>query len=892
MISLSDILNIRTDESDKVKIFKPWWNVFAEYLVLVLLTIAFLLGTLEITVGSFECLPAFDCNSTNQLGLEKKFSCGNFSKYYQYNELEALGMTTVVAKVGPSNPYSKFVNSECRKNAVNFFATYFIFILLFQAFILQIMSNFWLIKLAKTASVVGSFATLLLQCYRSPGTTAGLAKTLWFENKNSIGTDVEQGAPRSGSEELLDRTFNKRASVDITSANAILALYEKVRHFKKEHNSSKWLWWAFFFQICVQFISSVTTISYMGVMLYEKEYQLLNNVQCSPRNVTVKIPLEYEFFICSHNLTSLFFAASMSFLVVLSALVILYSIAFGFTILRRFKNDYDFAKEIKEFSFGNLAKAKNDLAFLLHLVHYYNSLYVVRFGYFMCELGKGDVKRFILTKQWPIDELRKHLQGNKLEMKDLEGLPETLLDVSDLRILKLSKCTLEEIDYTRVLRKLDSLSSLELDGCTFISFCKYNLKSKLKLEKLYLKDNKFVKPGPEPDPDPEVLSRVLTTILTDPRNLQVLNISNNSVKLITIPDSILNITSLEELCLNNNEIASIPAKISKLKNLENLDLSCNKLTTINERIKDVCQLKRFNLENNPYLASEALQTIIDLCKCSSHLQFFTVVGSTEGWSEERKWTVFEMRLKSLIRQDESSEVLDVIEYTTENASHIDRRESYEMVSQPKGLAVVIDATRSETNDLLSSCKKLKNVFEEIGFQTVIDVVNEPRNEQTEEPPTLHSLKQILSEHTRNDIATNSLVLVVISEGSDGNVPNEELVSTIASFNQYNEKPKVLFFISEQVTAGDIDKRDIPLHNKLRMTENTLLSSYCYPQRIGLPKCIDELSKVLAGGAYEWEMEDLVRFFYRSLGAEPNIQRNMPPNKKLYLLPKFFENVVE
>ena len=130
------------------------------------------------------------------------------------------------------------------------------------------------------------------------------------------------------------------------------------------------------------------------------------------------------------------------------------------------------------------------------------------------------------------------------------------------------------------------------------------------------------------------------------------------------------------------------------------------------------------------------------------------------------------------------------------------------------------------------------------------------------------------------------MLVVISEDSDGIVPNEELMKTIASFNQYNEKPKVLISISEQVTAGDIDERDIPLHDVPGTTENTLSSS-CHPQRIDLPKCFDELSKVLARGAYEWEMEDLVRFFYFRLGEEPNIQRNMS-NKKLFLLPKFFE----
>ena len=159
--------------------------------------------------------------------------------------------------------------------------------------------------------------------------------------------------------------------------------------------------------------------------------------------------------------------------------------------------------------------------------------------------------------------------------------------------------------------------------------------------------------------------------------------------------------------------------------------------------------------------------------------------------------------------------------------------------------------------------------------------------QAREPPTiLDLLKQILSERTKNDSATNSLVLVVISEDSDGIVPNEELMKTIASFNQYNEKPKVLISISEQVTAGDIDERDIPLHDVPGTTENTLSSS-CHPQRIDLPKCFDELSKVLARGAYEWEMEDLVRFFYFRLGEEPNIQRNMS-NKKLFLLPKFFE----
>lgn len=80
-------------------------------------------------------------------------------------------------------------------------------------------------------------------------------------------------------------------------------------------------------------------------------------------------------------------------------------------------------------------------------------------------------------------------------------------------------------------------------------------------------------------------------------NLTSLILKNNS-KLESLPETIGNLTKLEDLNLENNNLSSLPETIGNLINLYNLNLENNKLSTLPETIKNLIKLSTLNLENN------------------------------------------------------------------------------------------------------------------------------------------------------------------------------------------------------------------------------------------------------------------------------------------------------
>jgi len=73
-------------------------------------------------------------------------------------------------------------------------------------------------------------------------------------------------------------------------------------------------------------------------------------------------------------------------------------------------------------------------------------------------------------------------------------------------------------------------------------------------------------------------------------NLNQLNLNNNNLR--NIPDNISKLINLKSLKISNNQITSLPKSISKLKNIQSLQIDHNKIAIIPE---DICNL---NLKSN------------------------------------------------------------------------------------------------------------------------------------------------------------------------------------------------------------------------------------------------------------------------------------------------------
>ena len=101
------------------------------------------------------------------------------------------------------------------------------------------------------------------------------------------------------------------------------------------------------------------------------------------------------------------------------------------------------------------------------------------------------------------------------------------------------------------------------------------------IQKLYLDDNKF---------------RNLPETIGDLRFLKELGLSNNN--LTRLPESIGDLQSLQIVYLINNQLTSLPESIGKLQNLEDLRVAHNKLRTLPETIGDLQSLEYVSLGFN------------------------------------------------------------------------------------------------------------------------------------------------------------------------------------------------------------------------------------------------------------------------------------------------------
>jgi hypothetical protein len=83
------------------------------------------------------------------------------------------------------------------------------------------------------------------------------------------------------------------------------------------------------------------------------------------------------------------------------------------------------------------------------------------------------------------------------------------------------------------------------------------------------------------------------------RNVTELRLSN---QLTELPESIGNLTNLEELNLSNNQLTALPESIGNLTNLRTLNLGFNQLTTIPVSIGNLTNLGTLNLGFNQFTA--------------------------------------------------------------------------------------------------------------------------------------------------------------------------------------------------------------------------------------------------------------------------------------------------
>uniref|UniRef100_A0A8C6SIY4 Leucine rich repeat containing 8 VRAC subunit C n=1 Tax=Neogobius melanostomus TaxID=47308 RepID=A0A8C6SIY4_9GOBI len=656
-----------SEQQPAFRVLKPWWDVFTEYLSVIMLMIGVFGCTLQVMQDKIICLPRrVASENTSELHLES-----NISSVLR----EMKGLKTDL----DLQQYS-FINQMCYEKALHWYAKYFPYLVLIHTVVFMVCSNFWF-KFPGSSSKIEHFISMLVKCFDSPWTTRALSEVSGEnpeDNENKRSSISEFNIAMSPGEGSLEKTQSLRSIpekivVDKASASVLdkkegeqaKALFEKVKKFRLHVEEGDILYLMYVRQTVFKVIKFLLIIAYNSTLVNKVQ----NKVRCE---VEIQDMTGYRQFQCNHTMAHLFSKLSYCYLC-LVAMYGLTSLYTSYWLFYRSLKEYSFEYVRQETGICDIPDVKNDFAFMLHMIDQYDPLYSKRFAVFLSEVSENKLKQLNLNHDWTAEKLRQRLQTNpknrlELQLFMLPGLPDTVFELTELQSLKLE--IINNVTVSASISKLEDLQELSLYQCSLkmhtaaIAFLKENLKVlRVKfddsrefpswmyclrnLEELYLT-------GPlSTDASKNIvleslremkclkilsiksnLTKIPQSIVDVSSHLQRFYLHNDGTKLVMvnnlkkmtnltvleivrcdlerIPHAIFSLTNLQELDLKENNLRSIEEIISfqHLRKLTCLKLWYNSIMYIPEHIKKLSSLERLNFSHNKI---EILPSHLFLC---------------------------------------------------------------------------------------------------------------------------------------------------------------------------------------------------------------------------------------------------------------------------------------
>uniref|UniRef100_A0A8C1MV14 Leucine rich repeat containing 8 VRAC subunit Ab n=1 Tax=Cyprinus carpio TaxID=7962 RepID=A0A8C1MV14_CYPCA len=653
MIPITE-LRYFVDTQPTYRILKPWWDVFTDYLSVVMLMIAVFGGTLQVTQDKMICLP---CKWVVNKTCRKYFN-GTYSVPLT---LEPQGIQYDLDR----HQYN-YVDAVCYENKLHWFAKYFPYLVLLHTLIFLACSNFWF-KFPWTSSKLEHFVSILLKCFDSPWTTRALSETVVeesdpkalvkmngsFDKKASyVSEDVEASVPmlsmtRSRIEQgIVDHS--ETGVLDKKEGEQAKALFEKVKKFRTHVEEGDIVYRLYIRQTIIKVVKFILIICYTGYYVHNIQF----SVDCS---VDIESLTGYRMYNCAHPLATLFKILACLYinLVIVYGMICVYTLSW---MLRRSLKKYSFESIREESSYSDIPDVKNDFAFMLHMTDQYDPLYSKRFAVFLSEVSENKLHQLNLNNEWTLEKLWQRITKNSQEKLELHlfmlsGIPDTVFDLVELEVLKLelipdvtippivaqltnlremwlyhtpakieapALAFLREhlkslhIKFTDIkeiplwIYSLKNLSELHLTGNLSADNNRYividGLRELKRLKVLRLKSN---------------LTKLPQVVMDVGMHLQKLSINNEGTKLMVL-NSLKKMVNLSELELVRCDLERIPHSIFSLHNLQEIDLKDNNLKTIEERT--------FCLQRNvgEILTASYLPIQKKCCKFGVEAHFFQV----------------------------------------------------------------------------------------------------------------------------------------------------------------------------------------------------------------------------------------------------------------------------
>ncbi|XP_043818573.1 volume-regulated anion channel subunit LRRC8C [Dromiciops gliroides] len=628
-----------SEQQPAFRVLKPWWDVFTEYLSVVMLMIGVFGCTLQVMQDKIICLPKTTQPSQNHSSLP--------------NTSHSMDTTTPLPPPQPSTSpatvemkgrktdldlqqYS-FINQICYEKALHWYAKYFPYLVLIHTLIFMLCSNFWF-KFPGSSSKIEHFISILGKCFDSPWTTRALSEVSGEDSEEKDNRKNNLQKASYPSQTAPDNTLVKSQSlksipekfvVDKTSAGALdkkegeqaKALFEKVKKFRMHVEEGDILYSMYVRQTVLKVIKFLIIIGYNSALVPKVQF----TVSC---DIDIQDMTGYKHFSCNHTMAHLFSKLSFCYLCFVSiyGLTCLYTL---YWLFYRSLKEYSFEYVRQETGIDDIPDVKNDFAFLLHMIDQYDPLYSKRFAVFLSEVSENKLKQLNLNNEWTVDKLRQKLQMNaqnrlELPLIMLSGLPDTVFDITELQSLKLE--IIQNVMIPATIAQLSNLQELSLHQCSVkihsaaLSFLKENLKilsvkfddlrelppwmySLRNLEELYL----YGSLGHD-------ISRNITLeSLRELKNLKVLLLKSNISK---IPQAVVDVSShLQKMFIHNNGTKLVMLNnLKKMINLTELELVHCDLERIPHAIFSLLSLQELDLKENNLKSIEEIMSFQHLRK--------------------------------------------------------------------------------------------------------------------------------------------------------------------------------------------------------------------------------------------------------------------------------------
>ncbi|XP_036610813.1 volume-regulated anion channel subunit LRRC8C [Trichosurus vulpecula] len=628
-----------SEQQPAFRVLKPWWDVFTEYLSVVMLMIGVFGCTLQVMQDKIICLPKTMQPSQNHSSLP--------------NTSHTIDTPTPLPPPQPSTSpatvemkgrktdldlqqYS-FINQICYEKALHWYAKYFPYLVLIHTLIFMLCSNFWF-KFPGSSSKIEHFISILGKCFDSPWTTRALSEVSGEDSEEKDNRKNNLQKASYPSQTAADNTLVKSQSlksipekfvVDKTSAGALdkkegeqaKALFEKVKKFRMHVEEGDILYSMYVRQTVLKVLKFLIIIGYNSALVPKVEF----TVSC---DIDIQDMTGYKHFSCNHTMAHLFSKLSFCYLCFVSiyGLTCLYTL---YWLFYRSLKEYSFEYVRQETGIDDIPDVKNDFAFLLHMIDQYDPLYSKRFAVFLSEVSENKLKQLNLNNEWTVDKLRQKLQinaQNRLELPliMLSGLPDTVFDITELQSLKLE--IIQNVMIPATIAQLSNLQELSLHQCSVkihsaaLSFLKENLKilsvkfddfrelppwiySLRNLEELYLYGSL----------GHDIYRNITLESLRELKNLKVLSLKSNISK---IPQAVVDVSShLQKMYIHNNGTKLVMLNnLKKMTNLTELELVHCDLERIPHAIFSLLSLQELDLKENNLKSIEEIMSFQHLRK--------------------------------------------------------------------------------------------------------------------------------------------------------------------------------------------------------------------------------------------------------------------------------------